>query len=1252
MRGSRVLHAYGGVFSNGSTPRESARRFLDNEAGLFGAEADDLVSVRPAVTPAAEDNAGADDSIQSVMADSKTGRPRFHVLTYRQTRNGIPVFGSRLRVLLRNEEAHPVVMATSSLKDLGTFSVDPAFNVSVRVVAKARQFAESEIGGLMRFSQPELVIWAGTGESEGESPRLAFQFIGGSGRRDDPQNVLFVAEAVTGRLLHKKSLSYDDVSGSVHGYATHGFGAEACESKSLEPLPYALVKLQGGNPFYTDAQGRFTIPTVGTGAVAVGSLIGGNWFVVYDYGGSVSTPSLIKTVAPGQAVDFAYNTNPDEYTTAVVNAYLQANVVRDFILKYSPNFPGINRENFLINVNVNATCNASFDTDGDDPRTANVWLNFRRAGNGCANTAFPSVIHHEYGHYLVFMAGSEQGQYGEGVGDVLSVLMSDSPDLGLGFFTDCQTGLRSAISSLQYECQDANPHMCAPLLSGAVWDTRNALKASRPDDYRDILSSLIINSLVTARNDDGKITPAITLGLLTLDDDDDNLQNGTPHYCEIDAGFAAHGMGAPYPYLKFSADRDSIQAEGGRVEFRIEACGNNFPVDVTLDFGDGTPVYSAKLERSHAITVPHDYAAARTHGTSILATAKTVAQDDLNRELAFAVEQRVQGDESPDLKKFADLVYTNGGGCAIGRTNSEGSNALPAFALLVLVLLGLAVARVWADRAFQRRAGFMVVAFFLFSIASAYSKDDTYEVIPKSFPKEWTQASVDPRGGRYSEAARPALAEFQNSVVRANIPVPYGHFANPRTVFMSLAASRESTEPLLGTLLTNEKNNKNIKIIVFIAAGKRAEFETSAAYAPYIKSKQLLFLEYDGELDHIDWTRDYSPIVSITPDGNKIRLVQPLHEALGAQRERYKDASTRVAKVYEKALGKRVDVVPAFNFSMEGGNLLTDGKGTCFTTTKTIWKNLPWVSEGRDPDLLSTYSKSTITEVEGKLKYLFGCQRVIFLEPQRENGTKHVDMMIAVTDSQNIVVSMPEDVRKNGEPQTSAGREADIIQRLLKAGYTVHRAPTSSDRETYTNILVTEDAVYVPQYPVKSGTRPDESGAKINDLVIEQNRNALGVYQRLFPGKTIVPIDGADVSELGGSVHCRTHECPVRLDDETERRLGRFYDLERKLFQIGDKIEDAVTLANTLATIRTIQNELRLIKKEIGREPGGDVARDKRASALFVSLANCAEVVARDYPKYLFVFDNELIDYFDGRFTNSPIKKKFPPLVHRKKADY
>ena len=263
------------------------------------------------------------------------------------------------------------------------------------------------------------------------------------------------------------------------------------------------------------------------------SQIKGDWFNVYNQAGGDAL--LSQSVTPPGPANFLHNSsNSGEYNRAEVNGYVHANIVRDFTLTYNPLFNTIwNQHNFPVNVNIADNCNAFYDYSS---------INFFTSGGGCANSAFSTVVHHEYGHHLVAVAGSGQGQYGEGMSDVMGILITDNPNLGYGFYNNCSQYMRTGDNNHQYPCS-GGIHDCGQLISGCIWDTRNALAITYPDDYMDILANLTVNSILLHTGT--QITPQITIDFLTLDDDDDNINNGTPHWNEICAGFGAHNMDCP-----------------------------------------------------------------------------------------------------------------------------------------------------------------------------------------------------------------------------------------------------------------------------------------------------------------------------------------------------------------------------------------------------------------------------------------------------------------------------------------------------------------------------------------------------------------------------------------------------------------------------------------------------------------------------------------------------------------------------------
>ncbi len=561
-QGSRITRVYGQAFSHGVDAIDSAERFVQNHAQVFGVAAQDLIPVGPFADG---------HHVQPIMYDRVEDTYKFTGVYYTQTEGGIRVFRSRLTLLVRNEAGYPLVLAGADLRNLGGFSVDAKAAARVNM-ANAQRSAQAQLGDDADLTAPALVIWAGVDDMVVQ-PKLAVQYIASTGTAADPQTYqkwLFVVDAQTGAILYQEDQILNaDVMGNVSGMATEGIGADICDPETLQAMPYARVSV-GGTIVFADENGFYSHDPGGS-PVIVTSTIRGRWFRVENQAGG--NASLSQPGNPPGTVDFVHNaSNTSEFLRAEVNSYVQSNIVRDFTLSFNPSYPVIaNQTSFTVNVNISSTCNAFYDGSS---------INFYRAGGGCSNTANSTVVHHEYGHHLVAVGGSGQGAYGEGMGDVMGVLITDQPILGVGFQNNCGSGLRNADNNMQYPCGGAI-HFCGQLLSGCVWSTRNELLATNPGTYKEIIANLTVNSILL--HSGSGIAPSITIDYLTLDDDDDDILNGTPHYPEIAAGFGAHNMDAPELALL------SFVFPDGLPETVLPGGGTTVPVEVVANIEEPEP---------------------------------------------------------------------------------------------------------------------------------------------------------------------------------------------------------------------------------------------------------------------------------------------------------------------------------------------------------------------------------------------------------------------------------------------------------------------------------------------------------------------------------------------------------------------------------------------------------------------------------------------------------------------------------------
>jgi hypothetical protein len=520
-KGSHLSRVYGRSFGSGSDPEQTARQFVNEYSALFGALAEDLYPVTM-----------LSDGLHSrqLMYNRDTGEYKFTLVYYSQFRNGYPVFRADLRLLVLNAPDFPLVLASSGLRNLGDFIAPAGLSGDASLAENA---ARSFYPGLINFSQPRLVIWAGM-EDMIVSPTLAIEIVADNDKpaTDDFERWLFLIDAATGEILYTEDMIlHTNIAGNVSGNATVGWAADICDTTAVTPMPYARVYVEGEGYFFADENGDFEIMHDGNSPVTVFSHMRGRWFRVFNYSGPNAEISM-EVTPPGPA-DFLHNADDDnEYTRAEVNGYYHANVVRDFTLNYHPTYPVIyQQQEFAVNVNLDENCNAFYD---------GYSINFFTSGGGCANTAFSTVVHHEYGHHLVNVGGSGQGAYGEGMSDVMGILISDDPALAWGFSGNCSQYMRTGDNDFQYPCSGPI-HYCGQLLSGCVWSTRNALLENYPDTYMDILSGIAINAVVLHRGTD--IDPSITIDYLSVDDDDGDIWNGTPHGLEIVQGFVhEHSM--------------------------------------------------------------------------------------------------------------------------------------------------------------------------------------------------------------------------------------------------------------------------------------------------------------------------------------------------------------------------------------------------------------------------------------------------------------------------------------------------------------------------------------------------------------------------------------------------------------------------------------------------------------------------------------------------------------------------------------
>lgn len=558
----RLSRLYGSPMSTGTDPEDSAWSFLERHAAVFGVELTDLYQ-----SPTADGLA-----FQPVMYNRQSGDYKFFAIYFTQMRNNVRVHDSNLTLVVRNDRAerYPVVLAVNNLKNLSTFEQPQNVLTQMDVRNLGNPYPAVD--------EPQQVIFVDE-RGEQAQAKLAYTYVSETGRPELGISIgidglprqggydkrrIFV-DAVTGAIIHQETMVHAvDVTGNVKGKATPGVLPDKTNNPPVEaPLPNVTVQILTGNSANTNAQGNFVISHGGSQQVTVRSRMVGPSLLngVVNSGGGAIVIDL-NVLPPGPA-NFMHNDVPAEFNTAQVNAMLHTSMIHSRVIEINPSYPQVNRA-FTANVNLTSTCNAFYNGSS---------INFYRRGGGCWNTAYSTVVHHEYGHKLVGDAGTSQGAYGEGMGDVMGIVMTENPITGEDFFEN-GNDIRDARAGRTYPCT-GEIHFCGQVLSGCAYFTQEALRLTEPSEYRNILADLAINSILFRPSG---ISPAITIDWLTLDDNDNNLGNGTPHYNEINEGFSRHNMPAPpLALLQFNYPNgrpERIDPNGGTT-FRVEVSALN-----------------------------------------------------------------------------------------------------------------------------------------------------------------------------------------------------------------------------------------------------------------------------------------------------------------------------------------------------------------------------------------------------------------------------------------------------------------------------------------------------------------------------------------------------------------------------------------------------------------------------------------------------------------------------------------------------
>lgn len=406
---------------------------------------------------------------------------------------------------------------------------------------------------------------------EGVVYRLAWRFV--LRAAGEPGTWVGKVDATTGQVI----ALYDDdryaqVKGGVFPISNDGNCADhGCEIAGY-PMPHVNVSI--GGTITAGDMGVYDCSPVGD---PVTTSLTGPYVRISDNCGAVNESATcdddldLATGASNCVVPSGHSAGD---TASSRSCFYHLDRVKEKTRYWLPANTWVNQQ-LTSNVNINSTCNAFW----------NGTVNFYKSGGGCRNTGeIGGVIHHEYGHGIDQNDGGGYDNPSEAYADVVAIIQERRSCVGRGFFEsgtcsgygdtclEC-TGIRDMDWDKRQSHTPATPanftqprcgggggpcgrevHCESYVPSEAVFDlafrdlpasgmdadsawqlTEKLFWASRQGSGGNAFNCALPNS-------DGCGASSWFTKFRNADDDDGNLNNGTPHAAAIFAAFNRHAI--------------------------------------------------------------------------------------------------------------------------------------------------------------------------------------------------------------------------------------------------------------------------------------------------------------------------------------------------------------------------------------------------------------------------------------------------------------------------------------------------------------------------------------------------------------------------------------------------------------------------------------------------------------------------------------------------------------------------------------
>lgn len=480
------------------------RSFVDQNFDVFGFEAVDL-------------------NLQHAVPNH-----RVQIFVFRQERDGIPVEGSQATFFVSHDGDLSFFELHQTQGRLPRPALPAVPSRVAQEILTGAVVPRSVVGDAsLIYEDPELVFYP---HEETRSLSLAWKV--GIIPEAEPHHWVGYVDAETGDLIEMKDEVYFiDVEGHVDGRAHRDHPNSVVLTQDM---PQIRVSVAGGGSAFADDDGDFVVSHSGSSPVSVSVGVVGRWARVDNRaGGEISDSATLTPGVPGTVL-----LNPSseaEFVLAQIDAYLQVTKVHNFFKSVLPGATAIDYQATAY-VNLNQNCNAFY----------NGRTNYYRAGSGCNNTAFASIVAHELGHeYDDRFGGIRNGGLSEGFGDILSMYLLGYPTIGPGFNVS-GSGIRNGTNTRTHPATEcgSSVHCQGEVWMGYCWQVRAALVGSLGDGPGAFeAEQAVIPTFVSNPGDQ----ETAVLETFLLDDDNGDLSDGTPNFEALSTAAQVKRFDVPAP---------------------------------------------------------------------------------------------------------------------------------------------------------------------------------------------------------------------------------------------------------------------------------------------------------------------------------------------------------------------------------------------------------------------------------------------------------------------------------------------------------------------------------------------------------------------------------------------------------------------------------------------------------------------------------------------------------------------------------